>query len=55
LKKGEEITISYGIPFGTIDFVRGTLLKGQVAAHADTNENVRLVGKQSIFLQDFEP
>lgn len=55
LKKGEEITITYGNPFGSIDLVRGTLLKGRVVAHAGTNENVRLVGTQSIFLQDFEP
>jgi hypothetical protein len=55
LKKGEQITISYGSPFGFNDFVKGSLLKGHVTAHERLSPNVQVTGKQIVFLQDFAP
>jgi hypothetical protein len=55
LKKGEQITITYGSPFGFNDFVKGSLLKGHVTAHEKLSPNVQVTGKQIVFLQDFAP
>jgi hypothetical protein len=55
LKRGEQITITYGSPFGLIDFVKGSLLKGRVVTYERWNENVNVVGIQSVFLQDIAP
>jgi hypothetical protein len=55
LKKGEQITITYGSPFGFNDFVKGSLLKGHVTAHERLSPNVQVTGKQIVFLQDFAP
>ena len=55
LKKGEQITITYGSPFGFTDFVKGSLLKGHVTAHERLSPNVQVTGKQIVFLQDFAP
>ena len=52
LKKGEQITITYGSPFGFIDFVKGSLLKGHVTAHERLSPNVKVTGQQIEFLQD---
>ena len=55
LKKGEQITITYGSPFGFNDFVKGSLLKGHITAHERLSPNVQVTGKQIVFLQDFAP
>lgn len=55
LKKGEQITITYGSPFGFNDFVKGSLLKGHVTAHEKLSPNVKVTGKQIVFLQDLAP
>ena len=55
LKKGEQITITYGSPFGFNDFVKGSLLKGHVTAHEKLSPNVQVTGKQMVFLQDLTP
>ena len=55
LKKGEQITITYGNPFGFNDFVKGILLKGHVTAHEKLSPNVQVTGKQMVFLQDLTP
>jgi hypothetical protein len=55
LKKGEQITITYGSPFGFNDFVKGSLLKGHVTAHERLSPNVQVTGKQIVFLQDLAP
>ncbi len=55
LKRGENITIAYGSPFGFNDFVKGSLLKGHVTAHESSSSNIVVTGKQIVFLQDFTP
>jgi hypothetical protein len=55
LKKGEQITITYGSPYGFTDFVKGSLLKGHVTAHERLSPNVQVTGKQIVFLQDLAP
>ena len=55
LKKGEQITITYGSPFGFTDFVKGSLLRGHVTAHERLSPNVQVTGKQIVFLQDLAP
>ena len=55
MKKGEQITITYGSPFGFTDFVKGSLLRGHVTAHERLSPNVQVTGKQIVFLQDLAP
>ena len=45
LKRGQEITVNYGAPFGYNDFIRVSLLKGTVSAHQGSGGYVRLTGK----------
>lgn len=55
LKSGEQISITYGSPFGFNDFVKGSLLKGHVTAHERLSPNVQVTGKEIVFFQDFTP
>ena len=52
LKKGEQVTINYGHPFGSTDFVRASLLKGKVDVKEGPNGYVTLTGQNIAFLQD---
>ena len=53
LKRGQQITVNYGAPFGYNDLIRGSLLKGSVTAHQGVNGYVRLTGQSTTFLEDF--
>ena len=53
LKRGQQITVNYGAPFGYNDLIRGNLLKGSVTAHQGVNGYVRLTGQSTTFLEDF--
>jgi hypothetical protein len=53
LKRGQEITVNYGAPFGHNDFVRVSLLKGTVSAHQGVNGYVRFNGQSTTFLEDY--
>ena len=55
LKRGEQITITYGSPFGFNDFIKGSLLKGRVVTSERLNEKVNVFGIQTVFLQDNAP
>ena len=54
-KRGEQITVNYGAPFGYNDVIRGSLLKGTVTAKEGVNGYVRLIGQSTPFLEDFSP
>jgi len=55
LKRGEEVSITYGHPFGTTDFVRASLLKGRINVQEGPNGFVTLTGQNLAFLQDSNP
>jgi hypothetical protein len=55
LKIGEEVSITYGHPFGTNDFVRASLLKGRVNVQEGPNGFVTLTGQNIAFLEDSSP
>lgn len=55
LKIGEDVSISYGNPFGTTDFVRASLLKGRISIQEGPNGFVTLTGQNIAFLQDSNP
>ena len=55
LKRGEQITITYGSPFGFSDFIKGSLLKGRVVTSERLNEKVNVFGIQTVFLQGSAP
>ena len=52
LKSGEQVTITYGDPFGSTDFVRASLLKGKINVQEGPNGYVTLRGQNVVFLQD---
>jgi len=55
LKRGEQVTLDYGSPFGFSDFIKGSLLKGRVATYERLNDKVDVFGIQTVFLQDSAP
>ena len=52
VKRGEQITITYGHPFGAVDFVKASLLKGVINVQEGPNGYVTLTGQNVAFLQD---
>ena len=52
LKRGEQVTITYGRPFGFTDFVKASLLKGRINVQEGPNGYVTLTGQNVAFLQD---
>ena len=52
VKRGEQITITYGHPFGAVDFVKASLLKGVINIQEGPNGYVTLTGQNVAFLQD---
>jgi hypothetical protein len=48
LKRGEQVLITYGHPFGTTDFVKASLLKGRITIREEPNGHVTRP-KYSIF------
>ena len=52
LKRGEHISITYGNPFGSIDYVAASLLKGKINVKEGPNGYVTLIGQNIPFLQD---
>ena len=55
LRGGEAISIKYGQPFGTTDFVKASLVKGKIDIQKGPNGFVRINGQEVVFLQDFNP
>jgi hypothetical protein len=53
LKRGQQITVNYGAPYGYNDIIRGSLLKGTVTARQGVDGYVRLTGESTPFLVDF--
>jgi hypothetical protein len=53
VKRGEQITLTYGAPLGYNDLIRASLLKGTVTAQEGVNGFVKLNGENTIFLQDY--
>ena len=52
LKRGEQISITYGNPFGSTDYVRASLLKGKINVQEGSNGYVTLTGQNIPFLED---
>jgi hypothetical protein len=52
LKRGEQVLITYGHPFGTTDFVKASLLKGSITIQEGPNGHVTITGQNIAFLQD---
>lgn len=53
VKRGGQITLTYGSPLGYNDFIRASLLKGTVTAQEGVNGFVHLSGQNTIFLTDY--
>ena len=52
LKRGEQVTFTYGYPFGAVDYVKASLLKGRINVQEGPNGYVTLTGQNVAFLQD---
>lgn len=55
LIRGQDFTVKYSSPFGSIDSARITLSDGRVKVKEGPNGNVILNGKQLILLNDYAP
>jgi hypothetical protein len=53
VRRGEQITLTYGAPLGYNDLIRASLLKGIVTAQEGPNGFVKLIGQNTIFLTDY--
>jgi hypothetical protein len=55
LRGGEEISIYYGQPFSTTDYVKASLVKGKIDIQKGPNGFVRINGQEIALVQDFNP
>ena len=55
LQRGEEISLTYGAPFGFNDFVKASLLKGKVVVNEGTDGRVSITGTDNVFLREITP
>ena len=55
LKKGEQIMLTYGSPYGFSDYIQGSLLKGRVVTDERLNDKVKSFGIQTVFLRGGAP
>jgi hypothetical protein len=55
LKRGEEVSFTYGHPFGTTDYVKASLVSGKITIQKGANGFVRISGQENSFLQDSNP
>lgn len=54
LKRGEEVSVAYGQPFGTTDYVSASLLKGKINIKEGPNGFITLTGQNIVFLHDYD-
>lgn len=53
VRRGEQVTLTYGAPLGYNDFMRASLLTGTVTAQEGPNGFIKLNGDNIIFLNDY--